>query len=114
MSRILELKREFKSEIGNTMLIELYYDLGGYNYFSGENEARGYRLSFTHAFMDGYSKQISPMNNKNFRVLVKEVKRKSKKTEEKLIQQVKKYEDELFDAFSKDEKDIILDIINNL
>jgi hypothetical protein len=114
METILELKREFKSDIGNTMVIELYYDLGGYNYFSEEYEPRGYKLSFTHAFIECGSKQIALTNNKNFRLLVKEAKRKSKKTGEKLIKEIEKHQDELFKAFSEDDKEKCFNIIKNL
>ena len=110
--KIYELTKDFNSEIGNTMMIELYYSLGGYNYFNGENEPRGYRLSFTHAYYDGCVKETKPRDNKNFRVFIKEVKRRSSKLEDKLSKEVIKYQDELFDAFSKDDKEEIINIIN--
>ena len=110
---ILELKKEFNSDIGNTMFIELYYDLGGINIFSENTEKRGYRLNFYYAFVNGVFKKTMPMDSKNFRVLVKEVKRKNKKVETKLVEEVKKYQEELFKAFSENDKEKVLEIINS-
>ena len=106
------IKKEFNSNVGNTMVIELYYDLGGMNYFSGKVEQRGYRISFTHAFINDGVEKITPMNNKNFKILVKETKRKSRKIEEKLYTMLIKYQDKLFNAFGKNNKQEVLNIIN--
>ena len=109
---ILELTRSFNSDIGNTMFIALNYDLGGINCYSTKLEPRGYRLSLTHVYYNNGVKEVRPTDNKNFRVFIKEVKRRSSKLEDKLSKEVIKYQDELFDAFSKDDKEEIINIIN--
>ena len=72
---------EFTTEKGTTLYYDISYDLGGYNYFTGESDPRAYMLlmqrekhSFT-AFngLDAPSGAI--------RMVLLEVKRKSKKQE---------------------------------
>ena len=47
MSETNTIKKEYK-EIGNqTFEINIYYSLGGYNYFTHKDEQRGYYLSVT-------------------------------------------------------------------
>ena len=112
MTTILELTKEFNSDIGNTMFLALNYDLGGINYYSTKVEPRGYRLSFTHAYYNNGVKEVRPTDNKNFRIFIKEVKRKSNKLEARLSKEVIKHQEELFDAFSKDDKEEVINIIN--
>lgn len=63
----------------NTLEIEVYYSLGGMNYFTGRNEPRGYYLSVTPAKRSEHS--ISYTSFTGTKILLKEVKRQSAKAE---------------------------------
>ena len=63
----------------NTLEIEVYYHLGGMNYFTGRNEPRGYYLSVTPALR--YKHSTSYISFTGTKILLKEVKRKSAKAE---------------------------------
>lgn len=52
--------KEYNESFSQTLKIELYYHLGGMNYFTGTNEARGYYLSVTPVTLskgDGYTSE---------------------------------------------------------
>lgn len=63
----------------NTLEIEVYYSLGGMNYFTGRNEPRGYYLSVTPAMRSEHC--ISYTSFTGTKILLKEVKRQSAKAE---------------------------------
>ena len=93
------------------MVIEVYYDRGGINYFTDKTEERGYYIDFEHAFItDGWKESI-PRLEHNFKIFVKEAKRYSKKQEEKLELFLEKNKDKLFDMYSKLEKSKIYDFL---
>lgn len=63
----------------NTLEVEVYYSLGGMNYFTGRNEPRGYYLSVTPAKRSDHC--ISYVSFTGTKILLKEVKRQSAKAE---------------------------------
>lgn len=70
---------EYKTQNGNTLWYKVFYDLGGFNYFTYTNRARGYYLSIQRkrncfsAFSDLSSSDGA------IKYLLKEVNRQSKK-----------------------------------
>ena len=72
---------EFTTEKGTTLYYDISYDLGGYNYFTYEAEPRAYLLMIQrdkHTF-SAFSGLDSPTGA--IRMVLNEVKRKSKKQE---------------------------------
>lgn len=63
--------------------VSMYYSLGGYNVWTGDNDRRGYWLSVSKVEKgDGWVKQALFEGRKMF---LKEVKRKSKKAEKEAL-----------------------------
>ena len=86
--------KQYEKINGQDLRIELYYDLGGRNYYSGKNKERGYYVSVQPiklTDMGGYTmEEYAPMQG--VYKLVHPVKRKSKKAEtiaESLLDEVK-------------------------
>jgi len=100
-----------QKENGLWMKIEILYSLGGMNYFSGRNEPRGYSVAFITAEIGENFEKYAPMSDENFRIFVKEVKRKSSKTERELIEYVGSIIDELFELYEKMDKELIFNKI---
>ena len=81
--------------------IKLDYRHGGWNYWYGVKEKRGYELIFSLIRKNGKLKIIAPLDGVNFRILVKEAKRYSSKTIEKLEQVLKQNQQELLEAYEQ-------------
>ena len=81
------IKSEYKNVGKQTFKIDLYYDLGGMNYFSGKCERRGYYLSITPVEIDKRNYKGNEISCVKFtggsgiKDSLLEVKRKSKKAE---------------------------------
>ena len=81
------IKSEYKNVGKQTFKIDLYYDLGGMNYFTNRNEARGYYLSITPVEINKSNYKGNEISCVKFtggsgiKDLLLEVKRKSKKAE---------------------------------
>ena len=75
-------------EDGMKLEIKVRYDLGGRSYLSGQYSRRGYYIHFTKCNIidrDGYKmKESSMFSDDNFKILAKEVKRKSARIEEQV------------------------------
>jgi hypothetical protein len=68
-----------KTNVPNKYLVvEVYYNLGGMNYFSGKSEARGYYLSVTPQTIAGGVKTFTAFTGT--KMLLLEVKRQSPKS----------------------------------
>ena len=84
------MKKYFKLESGSELKLEVKYHKGGYNYFNGENERRGFYLYGTVVQRDRYTESsgifhtIDGSEIKQGKILIKEVKRFSKKMLEKI------------------------------
>jgi hypothetical protein len=68
---------------GQTLKVEVYYSLGGLNYFTGRQEKRGYYLSVTPVEIEdhgGYRTETVTLFS-GVKELLKEVTRRSKKAE---------------------------------
>lgn len=98
------------------MTIEVKYSLGGMNYFTGKIEKRAYWIYFTLEKIEGGTHIITPMDDTNFKLLILEAKRYSKKKMESFESVVKYNRDKLFSIYEKYlngkriEKDEILSI----
>lgn len=78
------MKKYFKvANIKEQIKVETGYEKGGYNYFNGQNNRRGYYAyvrSVTIKEMDGYNTESYIMFD-GFKEMLQEVKRQSKKVE---------------------------------
>lgn len=63
----------------NYIKCELYYHLGGQNFFTYKNEGRGYYLSVSPVYRNGYTESYIAFSGK--KMLVKEVARQNKKAQ---------------------------------
>lgn len=86
----------------NRLQITLDYSLGGYNYWNGNNEGRGYYLYVSpvtvtsRPFSDGTPYEtVSQILGQGIKKLIKPVQRKSKKAEAEAIELAKQSEAEL-------------------
>ena len=103
MKNYIELK-ENTSDVTH-LKVEVYYDLGGYNYFAYTEKKRGYYVSVTPVkkwTVDGV-----PMESftafTGFKMLVKEVARKSKKAESEAIQAAEKIQNKMIACVCKEQ-----------
>lgn len=107
------MKKYIKVEgIGaNVLEVELKYNLGGYNYFTGKEEERGYylhivpmeRISINGLITETYTAFTG------VKVLVKSVKRKSKKAEQEAINIINNIEKQYIDIVCKNNGLTIID-----
>lgn len=77
--------------------VELFYNKGGYNYFTGKKESRGVWLSFrpvTYEVKDSYTSE-SYMGFSCVKFLIKEMARKSQKQIDKIESELKDVIDSL-------------------
>ena len=80
----------------NVIDIEVYYDLGGYNYFSGSEKKRGYYLSVSPLEVDGHF--VSYQGFSGMYMLLNECSRKSKKAESEALKLMEEKKDVLISA----------------
>lgn len=83
------VSKEYKEINGQTLKIELYYNLGGYNYFTGKMSDRGYYGSVTPVKLSKSSEGYTIEEYTAFSgvcKLIHPVKRKSKSAESKAEQ----------------------------
>ena len=97
MKKYIELQE--KTRNATHLLIELRYNLGGFNYFTYKEEPRGYYLSVSPVALeqrDGYTlESFTAFTGTKY--LVKEVARKSAKAEKEAEQRAKELEKALID-----------------
>lgn len=85
----------------NNLEISLDYDLGGYNWYNGNNDGRGYYLYVTPVYLSerNYNGQVyhsvQSTLGKGIKKLVKPVQRRSKKAEAEAVELAKQSEAEL-------------------
>lgn len=72
------------SERVNAIRIELYYSLGGINYFTYQNESRGYYLLVTPVYKNGIMESVTAFTG--VKQCIKQVNRKSAKAEKDALQ----------------------------
>ncbi len=95
---------------GRFLCIEVDYSKGGYNYWSGVHQPRGYRLDFTVKKFDNGATIYTPANPENFRVLVKEAGRFAKGTLKKLRKRMFENSTALIEAYQNRDYDRIMEI----
>ena len=77
----------------NKIKIELYYHLGGMNYFTGKAENRGYYLSVTPVLLEGNFVTTTAFTG--IKQCIKQVARKSEKAYQAALQQIDDFLPEL-------------------
>jgi len=89
----------------NNLKVELYYSLGGMNYFTYKTEARGYYLSVTPVERSDHSGYVceSTTLGHGIKHLVKEVARQSARAAEEAKELAKRYEQSLIDYVCREE-----------
>jgi len=91
------MEKNYKTNQGKVIEVKIAYDIGGMNYFTGSVEKRGYYLHATPMDVvksgDYVTKTMTAFSG--YKILVLEVKRKSKKQEEKAIQLAKEWEEKI-------------------
>ena len=75
MEKFIKIKNPTKD--CNMLKIKLYYDLGGYNCWHGNYETRGYYISVTPVYKDGYLESYTLFTG--VKQCIKAVNRKSEK-----------------------------------
>lgn len=99
MNEALSVEYVEKKSFKQHLKIKVYYDLGGWNHFSGEREKRGYYLSVTPVGVVKNNKgeviieETAPFTGT--KILLKEVNRKSKKRSQKALELAKEKKEEL-------------------
>lgn len=91
MKKYIDIKNPNRN--ANKIKIELYYNLGGMNYFTGKAENRGYYLIVTPVLIDGYFESVTAFTG--IKKCIKEVSRKSEKAYQAALQESNKYLPEL-------------------
>ena len=89
--------KDFNNKENKKLQVEVYYDLGGYSYLSGTKNPRGYYLSVTPVLVKEHSVEYS-FNDRGYKTLLLEVKRKRKKRADEAIKLSYEKEQELIDA----------------
>lgn len=91
MKKYIDIKNPNKN--ANKIKIELYYHLGGMNYFTGKAENRGYYLSVTPVLLEGNF--ITTTAFTGIRQCIKPVARKSEKAYQTALQTIDEFLPEL-------------------
>jgi len=111
--RKYELKRKMIDD--KYMCLKVSFAYGGMNYANYKRESKGIYLHFTEEVIkqeDGYStRSFEPFNNKNFKILIEELPRKSTKKVEKAFERIELIQDDLFNAYSEDDKQKCFELI---
>lgn len=79
----------------NVLEVKVYYDLGGYNYFTSQPKRRGYYISVSPLEVCG--NMVGYQGFSGTCILLNEVKRQSKKGEEEALKLMPEYEQQLID-----------------
>lgn len=101
---------EYKS-----MELSIGLNRGGRNYFNGEEERMGYylHLSFMDIGKDGFIRfSLGGTGNDSFKFLLKEVKRKSSKTEDLLVAEIKKQLPFILNEFKNGKASLVFKLID--
>jgi hypothetical protein len=104
MKKYIEVK-ENTSDITH-LKVEVYYDLGGYSYFTYTEKKRGYYVSVTPVkrwIVDGVQMESFAAFT-GFKMLVKEVSRKSKKANDEVIQAAEKIQGKMIACVCQEQK----------
>lgn len=79
----------------NVLEVSIYYDIGGYNYFTSTPKKRGYYLSVNPLVVTDNLVSYEGFSGTN--VLLNEVKRQSKKGEEEALKLLPQFKQKLID-----------------
>ena len=97
-----------------TLVIEVGYELGGISYFTGNNSERGIYVYFKRMEIGNGFRSFAPLNDSNFKVLAAELKRKSQKRIDMVIDYIQKNAEELANLYSKGERQSIVVMLKNI
>jgi len=98
-----------------TYEIKAVYKLGGYNYFNGDKEPRGYRIHFSKCIetIDENGNrwtETNPLDKDSLMFFVKEAKKFSQKQEDRINKWIEDNQEELFRLYFED-RDSIASVI---
>jgi len=91
--------------------VEVNYQLGGTNYFSGKNEPRGIYISFGKVEVGDHFVRSEPFSDSSYKILFKELKRKSAKQIETAEKFVNDNLDEIIAMYKENDKKGLFDFI---
>lgn len=100
MEKYLNLKNPTKE--ANQLKIRLYYHLGGYNCFTCQEEKRGYYISVTPVYKEGYLESYTMFTGA--KQLIKAVNRKSEKARAAALDSIGEFLPGLIDYVCKQNK----------
>ena len=109
-NRISRIRDITSNDKNNKIVTEIYYDIGGMNYFTSEVEKRGYYFSITPEERSGGFRTYTGFSG--VKTCILEVARKSKSAYDKAKAMLDKYENEYLQAFC-DKKGYTLVDVNN-
>lgn len=106
MDKLLSKEYIKKENFAKELKVEVYYDKGGMNYFSGDKEKRGYYLSVTPVSVtrreNGSVAWEETAAFTGTKMLLKEVNRRSKKRSEKALEIAETKKEELINYVIED------------
>lgn len=95
----MEIKKRIKEN--DFLLMEVLYDLGGTNYFSGNVDRRGVYIHFTKVTINGYRRTMQPLAEGNFKVFMVPLKRKSQKRMDEVFEILEIHALKLFELWKE-------------
>lgn len=107
------MKRLIENTENTYMKIETNYHIGGHNYFTGKQEARGIYVHFSNVEIEaknGYTcEQSTPFSDSSFKMMFKPLKRKSQKQTMLVNEIICDNSDELFELYGNGEYGMLYD-----
>jgi len=108
MDKLLSKEYIKKEGFPKELKIQVYYDKGGWNYFSGDKEKRSYYLSVTHVHVNrrenGSIMSVETTAFSGTKMLIKEVNRRSKKRSQEALEIAEDKKEELIEYVIADQK----------
>ena len=90
-----------------TYRFTIFYSKGGYNQFNGSNRPRGYRLYVEKLYKSGDFNKVMLNDPENIMIVIKKVKKFSKKTEDKLNEILDEHKEELVKLYFSDREEFV-------
>lgn len=109
-NRISRIRDIISNDKSNKITTEIYYDIGGENYFTSKIEKRGYYFSITPEEHSGGFRAYTDFSGAKTCIL--EVKRQSKSAYEKAKAMLDKYENKYLQDFCNKNGYTLVDINN--
>lgn len=94
--------------------LDIYYRLGGYNDYHRKEEKRGIVLSFGTVEVNGMWESSKPQDRSSFKVLLKELNRKSDKQLTLISDVIHQNQDEIFEHYINGDYGMLNDLIEGI